>query len=134
MFNLSELLPNPKLARMATRYDEGMETVEEENMLIREHQRKMAYAFPVAYAPDGRLRETSMSHYMAAMRLYYQYNKSLEDLTLELRQDSETGTSRKYATVGTVYSADFFWTKQETIRLHLVAVDENVVRGTDHAR
>ena len=110
---------------MAANYQDGQETVAEENMLIREHQRKMAYAFPVHYAPNGRLRETSMSHYMAAMRLYYQYNKSLEDLTLELRQDSETGTSRKYATVGTVYSADFFWNELETIRLHLVAVRKN---------
>ena len=102
-------------------FEDEYGTIAETNLLIREHQQKLAYGFPVAYAPEGRLRETSKSHYMAVMRLFYQYNRSSEDLTLELRQDTEDGLIIRYATVGTVYSADFFWSPTETIRLHIIA-------------
>ena len=53
--------------------------------------------------------------------MYYRYNKSSEDLTLELRQELRDGRDIKYATVGVVYSVDLFWSELETIRLHLIA-------------
>ena len=107
-------------------------TVEETNMLIREQQKRMAYSFPVAYAPEGRLRETSKSHYMAVMRMFYQFNRSTEDLTLELRRDTEDGLTVRYATVGTVYSADFFWSPTETIRLHIIAANKASDKVLEH--
>ena len=67
-----------------------------------------AFAFLFAYALEGRLRETSKSEYMSVMRLFYQFNRSTEDRTLELRRDMEDGLTVKYATVGLVFSADFF--------------------------
>ena len=117
---------------MAERYEYVYETVAETNKLIREQQQKMAYNFPVTYAPEGRLRETSKSQYMAVMRMFYQFNRSTEDLTLELRQDTEDGLTIKYATVGTVYSADFFWSPTETIRLHIIAAKKRNDKVLEH--
>lgn len=117
---------------MAERYEYVYETVAETNKLIREQQQKMAYNFPVAYAPEGRLRETTKSQYMVVMRMFYQFNRSTEDLTLELRQDTEDGLTIKYATVGTVYSADFFWSATETIRLHIIAAKKRTDKVLEH--
>ena len=100
---------------------EHVQEIVDMNTFIREHQTARAYSFPAAFAPDGRLRETESNHYMTLMGMYYKYNKSSEDLTLELRQELSDGRDIKYATVGAVYSVDLFWSEVETIRLHLIA-------------
>ena len=117
---------------MASRFQLEYDEVEASNMFIREQQRKMSFAFPVTYAPEGRLRETTKSEYMAVMRLFYQFNRSSEDLTLELRRDTEDGLTVKYATVGPVFSADFFWSRSETIRLHIIAARKNHDKVVEH--
>ena len=107
--------------------------IAESAVLIREYQKARAYAFPPSFAPDGRLREASVNHYMQAMNLHYEYNKqSKEDLTLDLMQVTADGTNHKYATVGQVFSADFFWNEEEAIRLHVIAVWRNNMCVTEH--
>ena len=96
----------------------------ETNNWIREHQLSRAFSFPVDYAPDGRLKEASTSHYMALMKLHYEYNKE-DELSLELIQGKEDGSKAVYATVGEVYSADFIWESANIIRLHVIATRKN---------
>ena len=106
---------------MAQKWSEAYQFLRETHQWIREQQQHNAYAFPTSFAPDGRLAEAVESGYMRSLRQYYQYGKSTEDLVLELRQEENNGGSTLFARVGEVYSADFFWTKEETIRLNIVA-------------
>ena len=103
----------------------------EANNWIREHQLSRAFAFPADYAPDGRLREATTSHYMSLMKLYYQYNKE-DDLSLELMQEKDDGSQKVYAKVGQVYSADFVWEGATTIRLHIIAARKNFNMVVEH--
>ena len=103
----------------------------ETNRWIREQQMARAYAFPIAFAPDGRLKETTPNIYMGVMSMYYKYNKSTEDLTLELRQERD-GRDVKYATLGAVYSVDLHWNALETIRVHLIASRKHNNIATEH--
>ena len=106
--------------------------IAESAVLIREYQKARAYAFPPCFAPDGKLREKTVNNYMQVMNLHYEYEKSHEDVTLKLVQTSADGSTHPYAIVGQLYSADFWWTKQEAIRLHVIAVLKNTMCVTEH--
>ena len=101
-------------------------------MWIREQQQARAYAFPPAFAPDGRLRETEPNRYMQLLRLHYGYRASLEDLTLELRTEDEDGEVSERLKVGEVFSVDLQWTEVEAIRVHLIAMRPNTDRVAEH--
>ena len=105
-----------------SRYSDIFEEIERFNRYIREHQAARAYAFPAALAPDTRLREIEVNHYMSTMGFYYEYRKNYEDVTLELMQLLPTGFVNHYASVGVVYSADFFWTRHDMMRVNVIAV------------
>ena len=101
-------------------------------MWIREQQQARAYAFPPAFAPDGRLREVEPNRYMQLLRLHYGYRASLEDLTLELRTEDENGDVTEKKKVGEVFSVDLQWTEVEAIRVHLIAMQPNTDRVAEH--
>ena len=101
-------------------------------MWIREQQQSRAYAFPPAFAPDGRLREVEPNRYMQLLRLHYGYRASLEDLTLELRKEDEDGEVTERQKVGEGFSVDLQWTEVKAIRVHLVAMRANTERVAEH--
>ena len=108
--------------------------IQETNVWIRKSQKARAYAFPHAFAPQGKLRSEEVHNYMDVMNQYYEYNSRDQDLILELKEDGIGGEQecvQKWK-VGEVYSADFYWSEFETIRLHLIAVRPNHDRVTLH--
>ena len=106
--------------------------IQEVNMLIRESQMARAYAFPHAYAPEGKLREVEPISYMRVMSQHYAFRTSQQDLTLELREEDENGEIAIRTKVGDAYSVDLYWDTYETIRLHLIAVRPNHDRAVEH--
>ena len=94
----------------------------ETNVWIRESQKARAYGFPHAFAPHGRLHSEEVHSYMDVMGYYYEYNSRDQDLILELKEDNDEGELVRKWKVGEVYSADFYWSEFETIRLHVIAV------------
>ena len=91
-----------------------------------------AYAFPHAYAPEGKLREVEPISYMKVMSQHYAFRTSQQDLTLELREEDENGEIAIRTKVGDAYSVDLYWDTYETIRLHLIAVRPNHDRVVEH--
>ena len=89
-----------QITNMAARMISYVDDINEANMCIRDVQKTRAYAFPSSFAPNGRLKETTPNHYMKAMNLYYEYEKTSEDLTLELKQFREGEPPVRYAPVG----------------------------------
>ena len=106
--------------------------IQETNAWIRESQMARAYAFPHAYAPEGRLREIKPLNYMMLMNQHYAFRTSQQDLTLELREENEDGEIAVRTKVGQAFSADFQWDEYETIRLHIIAVWPNNDRVVKH--
>ena len=104
------------------RFPEAWKTIQETNVFIRESQKARAYSFPHAFAPNGKLQSEEVHNYMEVMKQYYEYNSRDQDLILELKELGEDNEVRQIWKVGEVYSADFYWTEYETIRLHLIAV------------
>ena len=115
-----------------SRFSDIFEEIERFNIYIREQQASRAYAFPASLAPDTRLRETEVNYYMSTMGLYYEYRKSYEDVTLELMQLLPTGYVNHYASVGVVYSADFFWTRHDMMRVNVIAVRQYTDYAVEH--
>ena len=101
-------------------------------MWIRETQMARAYAFPPAYAPEGRLREADPSVYMQLCKLHYSYRASIEDLILELNEEGMSGEVVRREKVGEVFSVDLEWTPDEAIRLHLIAMRKRRDKVLEH--
>ena len=114
------------------RFPEVWKEIQETNDWIRESQMARAFAFPHAYAPEGRLREIEPLSYMVLMNQHYAFRTSQQDLTLELREENEDGEIAIRTKVGQVFSADFKWDEYETIRLHIIAVRPNHDRVVKH--
>ena len=91
-----------------------------------------AFAFPHAFAPEGKLREVEPISYMVLMNQHYAFRTSQQDLTLELREENEDGEVAIRTKVGEAYSVDFQWDEYETLRLHLIAVRPNHDRVVKH--
>ena len=96
------------------RFPEVWKEIQETNAWIRESQMARAYAFPHAYAPEGRLREVEPLNYMMLMNQHYIFRTSQQDLTLELQEVNEDGEVAIRTKVGQAFSADFQWDEFET--------------------
>ena len=116
------------------RFPQVWKEIQETNAWIRESQMARAYAFPHAYAPEGRLREAEPLNYMMLMNQHYAFCTSQQDLTLELREADANGEVTTRTKVGQAFSANFQWDEYETIRLHIIAVwpnNDQVVKHYD---
>ena len=122
---------------MAERYPtnprcpEVWKEIRETNEWIRESQMARAYAFPHAFAPEGKLREVEPISYMVLMNQHYAFRTSQQDLTLELREENEDGEVAIRTKVGEAYSVDFQWDEYETLRLHLIAVRQTMIESSN---
>ena len=110
-----------------------MKEIEENCALIRETQIDRSLKFPKEFAPIGFLKQTGEHAYMALMNLVYSYGKPKggDEVILWLGTKKD-GKFTRLTGVGELFSVELEWSKEESIRLHLIAVEPNSQMVTSH--
>ena len=107
--------------------------IEENCTLIRETQIDKSLKFPKEFAPIGYLKQTGEHAYMALMDLVYSYGKPKggDEVILWLGNKKD-GKFSRIVGVGEMFSVDLDWSKEDSIRIHLIAVEPNSKMVTAH--
>ena len=122
----------PNTPKVVVDYKRRME-IEENCSLIRETQIDKSLKFPKEFAPIGFLKQTGEHAYMKLMNLVYSYGKPKggDEVILWLGT-KEDGKFARTVGVGEVFSVDLDWSKEEAVRIHLIAVEPNSTMVTAH--